>query len=185
MKLKTVKSIFPDATDEQLDSLLTAVQEETGRLTKRVQELENASGKDEWKDRYDALKAEYDKYKNGVETEKTNADKKAALKELLKDDLSEKGLEKALKYADLDSIELTDKGAIVGAAKLLAGMKEEWSDYVTTEDTAGADTSGRDHGTGGAGGNGGGGAKMTVEEIYKITDPIERQAAIAKNLDLF
>ena len=32
---------------------------------------------------------------------------------------------------------------------------------------------------------GGSGKKMTVEDILKIIDPVERQAAIAENIDLF
>ena len=58
---------------------------------------ENAKDSEEYK----ALKADFDKYKAEVTEKETKAAKEAAYRAILKDaNLSEKGIEKAIKYAD-------------------------------------------------------------------------------------
>lgn len=91
--------------------------------------------------------------------------------------LSEKGIAKALKYADWDSIELTDTGKVKDATKHIKALREEWSDYVVTESEEGADTDTPPENKGGA--------KMTREEILAIKDTAERQKAMAENHELF
>lgn len=179
MKFKEVKKIFPDATDDQIQDMLDAVHSETDDLRNKLDKAQKDP--DDWKKKYDDLKAEHDQYKADQEKKQTNDAKRAALKDLIKDSFSEKGLEKVLKYADLDGIELTDKGGIKDAAKTLSGMKEEWSDYVTKVEDHGNETDGKD----GAGGNNGGSSKLSRADIMKISDPSERQAAIMANPDAF
>ena len=54
---------------------------------------------------YKALKADFDKYKAEVTEKETKAAKEAAYRAILKDaNLSEKGVEKAIKYADWEKI---------------------------------------------------------------------------------
>ena len=91
---------------------------------------------------YKALKTEFDNYKADVAAKETKAAKEAAYRAILKDaNLSEKGIEKAIKYAEWDKIELGEDGKLKGANDHIKAVREEWSEYVTTTTTTGAKTS--------------------------------------------
>ena len=91
---------------------------------------------------YKALKDDFDKYKAEVAAKETKAAKEAAYRAILKDaNLSEKGIEKAIKYAEWDKIELGEDGKLKGANDHIKAAREEWSEYVTTNTTIGAKTS--------------------------------------------
>ena len=91
---------------------------------------------------YKALKKSFDDYKADVEAKETKAAKEAAYRAILKDaNLSEKGIEKAIKYAEWDKIELGEDGKLKGANDHIKAVREEWSEYVTTTTTTGAKTS--------------------------------------------
>ena len=110
-------------------------------VQKELDELK-AKGDDGWKEKHDALKAEFDQYKNDVQAKETKAAKEAAYRAILKDaNLSEKGIEKAIKYAEWDKIELDADGKLKGANDHIKAVREEWAEYVTTTTTTGAKTS--------------------------------------------
>ena len=91
---------------------------------------------------YKALKADFDKYKAEVTEKETKAAKEAAYRAVLKDaNLSEKGIEKAIKYAEWDKIELGEDGKLKGATDHIKAVRDEWAEYVTTTTTTGAKTS--------------------------------------------
>ena len=152
--------------------------EKLSDVQKELDELK-AKGDDGWKEKHDKLKEEFDQYKNDVQEKETKAAKEAAYRAILKDAiLSEKGIEKAIKYADWDKIELGEDGKLKGANEHIKAAREEWAEYVTTTTTTGAKTS-----TPPA--NNGGKTGKTKEEIMAIRDPAVRQAEIAKNPEAF
>jgi hypothetical protein len=130
---------------------------------------------------YKSLKKSFDDYKADVEAKETKAKKVAAYRDILKDStLSEKGVEKAIKYADWEKIELDSDGKLKGASDLIKAAKAEWAEYVTTTTTTGAKTSTPPANSGSA--------KLTKEDIYKkddkgryIMSTSERQKALAEN----
>lgn len=130
---------------------------------------------------YKTLKKSFDDYKAEVTAKETKAAKEAAYRAILKDaNLSEKGIEKAVKYAEWDKIELEADGKIKGASDHIKAVKEEWAEYVTTTTTTGAKTSTPPANTGGA--------KLTKADIYKkdergryVLSASERQKALAEN----
>ena len=147
-------------------------------VQKELDELK-AKGDDGWKEKHDRLKEEFDQYKNDVQEKETKAAKEAAYRDILKDaNLSEKGIEKAVKYAEWDKIELDEDGKLKSANDHIKAAREEWAEYVTTTTTTGAKTS-----TPPA--NNGGKTGKTKEEIMAIRDPAVRQAEIAKNPEAF
>ena len=133
---------------------------------------------------YKALKADVDKYKAEVAAKETKAAKESAYRAILKDaNLSEKGIEKAVKYADWDKIELDADGKLKGANDHIKAVREEWAEYVTTTTTTGAKTSTPPANNGGA--------KLTKAEIYAKDEhgkyklsTAERQKALAENPEL-
>ena len=182
-------------TDEQVDTIIEAHTdtvdglkadvskyktdaEKLSEVQKELDELK-AKGDDGWKEKYDNLKGEFDKYKNDVQEKETHNKKVEAYRAILQDaNLSEKGIEKAVKYADWDKIELGADGKLKGANDHIKAVREEWAEYVTTTTTTGARTS-----TPPA--NNGGKTGKTKEEIMAIRDPAVRQAEIAKNPEAF
>ena len=187
-------------TDEQVDTIIEAHTdtvdglkadvskyktdaEKLSDVQKELDELK-AKGDDGWKEKYDNLKGEFDKYKTDVQEKETHNKKVEAYKAILKDaNLSEKGIEKAIKYADWDKIELDEDGKLKGANDHIKAVREEWAEYVTTTTTTGAKTSTPPVNNGGA--------KMTKAEIYAKDEhgryklsTAERQKALAENPEL-
>ena len=144
-----------------------------------VAKAENVKDSEEYK----TLKADFDKYKAEVTEKETKAAKEAAYRAILKDaNLSEKGIEKAVKYADWDKIELGEDGKLNGANDHIKAARDEWAEYVTTTTTTGAKTSTPPANTGGS--------KLTKAEIYAKDEygryklsASERQKAIAETLN--
>ena len=183
---KDVLGQICDLHTSSMDGLPETIKELKGKLKVAEQERDAAKAKvpvdgEETisKAEYDKLKGEFDNYKKDVEAKETKAAKEAAYRAILKDaNLSEKGIEKAVKYAEWDKIELGEDGKLKGANDHIKAVREEWAEYVTTTTTTGAKTS-----TPPA--NNGGKTGKTKEEIMAIRDPAVRQAEIAKNPEAF
>ena len=138
-----------------------------------------ANTNDSWKEKHDKLKGDFENYKKDVEAKETHSKKVEAYRTILKDaGLSEKGIEKAIKYAEWDKIELEADGKLKGASDHIKAVKEEWAEYVTTTTTTGAKTSNPPA-------NNGTGTGKTKEEIMAIKDGAVRRAEMAKNPHLF
>ena len=173
-----------EAHSETVDSLKAdrdSYKEDAEKLKDVQKELDDlkAKGDDGWKEKHDKLKDEFDQYKSDVQAKETKAAKEAAYRAILKDaNLSEKGIEKAIKYAEWDKIELEADGKLKDANDHIKAVRDEWAEYVTTTTTTGAKTS-----TPPA--NNGGKTGKTKEEIMAIRDPAVRQAEIAKNPEAF
>lgn len=171
-----------DALKEQRDGY----KKDAEQLLKVQKELDDlkAKGDDGWKEKHDKLKGEFDTYKKDVEAKETHNKKVEAYKAILKDaNLSEKGIEKAIKYAEWDKIELEADGKVKGASDHIKAVKEEWAEYVTTTTTTGAKTSTPPANNGGT--------KLTKAEIYAKDEhgryklsTAERQKALAENPEL-
>ena len=184
-----------DAVDKIIDGHLTSInalredvakyKSDAEKLPAVQKELDDmkANSNDDWKEKHDRLKDEFDKYKNDVLAKETKAAKEAAYRAILKDaNLSEKGIEKAVKYAEWDKIELGEDGKLKGANDHIKAVRDEWAEYVTTTTTTGAKTSTPPANTGGA--------KLTKAEIYAKDEygryklsASERQKAIAETLN--
>lgn len=169
-------------TIEGLKDELAKVKADAAKLPEVQKELEDLKAKpdDGWKDKYDAARKELAEYKETVAKEKTLAAKKAAYQEICKDaGLSENGIAKAVKYADLDSVELDDAGKIKDGKSLIKSIREEWPEHIVKDSTSGART---------ATPPGGGSAGLkSREEIYKkdehgrfVLDAAQRQQALSE-----
>ena len=183
-------------TEEQVDTIIEAhtdtvdglkeelkkAQVDADKLPGVQKELDDlkAKGDDGWKEKHDKLKGEFDQYKTDVQAKETQTAKEKAYRAILKDaNLSEKGIEKAIKYAEWDKIELEADGKLKGASDHIKAAKEEWAEYVTTTTTTGAKTSNP------PANNGGSGNGKTREEILAIKDGSVRRMEMAKNAHLF
>ena len=185
-----------EAVDKIIDGHLTSVnalredvakyKADAEKLPTVQKELDDmkANTNDSWKEKYDNLKGEFDKYKNDVQEKETHAAKEAAYRAILKDaDFTDGGIEKAIKYADWDNIAIGDDGKLKDASKLIKAAKEEWAAYVNHDTVKGAKTPMPPANNGGA--------KLTKAEIYAKDEhgryklsTAERQKALAENPEL-
>lgn len=130
------------------------------------------------KSKYDELKTEFEQYKTDITSKETLQKKKDAIKSLAKSlNLSDKGVELAVKYAKYDDIELDENGKIKDETSYSDTLKDDFSGYVEKDVVIGANTGNPPSNTGGG--------TMTKQDIMKITDDKERLSAIEKHPELF
>lgn len=149
---------------------LPDVQKQLDKVTK---DLEN-SGKDTYKVKYEALKEEHEKMISDNAEKEARSAKESAYKELLKSvGISEKRIASIVKVSDIDSVELDDKGAIKDVDKLTESIKTEWSDFIPTTTTQGAQTATPPMTTAQKSYTSADIKKMSVEDINKNWDNIK------------
>lgn len=169
-----------DALKEQRDAY-KADAEKLPAVQKELDDLKAAAekgDKDPYKVKYEALKEDFDKFKNDQKEKETHAKKESAYRALLEEaGISEKRIASVLKVSDVDAIEFAEDGKVKDADTLKASIKKEWEDFIVTKDTQGAPTATPPAGSGKT--------YKSKDEIRAIKDAKERQAAIAENHELF
>lgn len=181
-------------TEEQVDSIIDvhlevkngleeqiktykADAEKLPGVQKELDDLKKGDGND-YKAMYDAEKAAHDKTRNDYAAKETAAKVRDAYRELLKEaGVADKYLNTALKATDMTQMKIGEDGKLEGADELTKSAKTEWADFIPTTTTNGANVQNPPTNTGGK--------YSSKEEIMKIKDTSERQAAIASNLELF
>ena len=179
-------------TDEQIDTIIEAHSEtvdalkderdkfkaDAERLADVQKELDKLKGTDGgFEQKYNELKKEYDEYKSEQNAIAEKSAKETAYKEMLKEaGISEKRISSVMRVTNLTDIKIDKDGKLKDYDKLVDDVKKEWSDFIETKSAKGADTKTPPTNNGG---------KMTKDEILKIKDTSERQAAIAENHELF
>ena len=171
----------------EIDKFKTAGEESEKKLAKVQKELDGykeeaqkSESKNPYKVKYDALKEEFETYKADIAAKKTKATKEDAYKSLLKEaGVSEKRINAVLKVSDsaIESIEFDEEGKVKDASALKKSIKEEWSDFISTEGTKGADVDNPPANTGGG--------KMSKDEILAVKDTAQRQQLMLENKDMF
>lgn len=137
-------------------------------LLKAQAKLEDA---DKVSEKLKALQNEFAEYKADVDAKATQATKEKAYKELLKQaGVSEKRIDSIIKISDLSTIEFDKDGKVKDTKAVVDAIKKEWSDFIVTVHEQGAQTPNPPANNGGE--------EMSKEDIMKIKDTTERQAAI-------
>lgn len=146
---------------------LPSVQKELDDLKKATDDGKENS----YKVKYEALKEDFESYKKDISTKEIHSKKEAAYRELLKAaGISEKRIDAVLKVSPIDSLEFDDEGKVKEADSISKTIKEEWSDFISTESTMGAKTANPPTSNGSS-------LIKSKEEIMKIKDTSERQKA--------
>lgn len=177
---KLAKAISTTVGNEFVDkNRYKAKLDEIDELTGKLQTAEDSvTTAEKWKTKYEGVKADFNAFKEEQVKKDTRAAKETAYRALLKEaGISERRIDTVLRVSNVDGVELTDKGTIKGADKLMESIKAEWADFVTTTTVYGAKTP-QPPANNGSG-------TMTRDEIFKIRDSSDRQKAIAENMNLF
>lgn len=153
---------------------LPSVQKELDELKATVEK----NGEDAFKVKYEALKEDFEKYKQDQEEKEIHAQKEVAYRNILQEvGISDKRINAVLKVSDVDKLELDEQGNVKDVDGLKTSIGEEWADFIVTTETVGARTATPPVGNGKV--------YKTKDEIMSIRDTKERQQAIADNHDLF
>ena len=143
------------------------------------EEAAKNSGKNPFEVKYNAIKEEFENYKNEQSAKETKAKKADAYRAMLKEaGVSDKRIDAVLRVSDIDGVKLDKDGNLEDKDALIASVKKEWADFITTQGTQGANTPNPPA-------NGGGKTYKSKDEIYAIKDTAERQKAIYENRELF
>lgn len=170
--LERHSDVVSEIKDER-DTLKAEVEKlpEIQKQLDAYKKAEEQGEKDPYKVKYEALKEEFKDFKDGIKAQEAKAKKADAFKALLKEaGVSEKRIDAVLKVSDVDAIEFDDEGKVKDADKLKESIKKEWSDFITTASSEGANTA-----TPPASNNNKN--VMTRKEIMAIKDTSERQKA--------
>lgn len=160
------------------------IQKKLDAMTKERDKLQiKLDGDESYKAKYESEHQAFEDYKKGVDADKVKTSKVNAYKALLKkagvkDTDNGKRYNDIVRITDFDDIELDDNGNIKDADSVVESIKSEWSGFVATTKTTGADTEtppANNHGD----------KKMTIEEIDAIKDTAARQKAMAENHELY
>jgi len=135
-------------------------------LDEATEKLKSYANKD-----YDALAKEYAGFKADVEKKSARAQKEEAFKGIMKDaGIPERHYAKIMKYSPVDDITFDDKGKVKDSDAIMKTLKEEWGDHIERSSTSGAVSSNPPSAING-------GKVLSKDEIMKIEDTSERQAA--------
>ena len=170
---------------EFIDSIITehttsrdAYSEE--QVKQALEKNKPSSLKVEETEEYKKLKSDFEAFKTETSAKEQRQAKEQAVRDFYKKvGISEKRIEAVLKVTNLDDFELDNDGKLIDADKHEKAVKAEWSDFIETTTTHGAQTANPPA-------NNGGGSVKTKEEIYKmengryVLSASERQAELAK-----
>lgn len=148
-------------------------------LNNKIADLEAAAtNPDSSKAELERVQAEFEAYKQNIETEKTNASKSSTLREQLKaEGFNEKIINLLTKNFDLDKIEI-EEGKIKGWEEMVKPMKEEYGEFISVETQTGNPPANPPSNIGGK--------TFTMDSLRSMTPQQikENYAAIQKDLNL-
>lgn len=137
---------------------ITRYKADADKLESVQKELDGlkSKGDDGYKEKYESEHKAFEEYKSGVATEKATAAKEKALSAaLLKIGIADKRVQSVARLAKgdglLEKLELDDKGDIKDADKLEKTLKEDYSEYISTTSTKGANSATPPANNGGSG----------------------------------
>lgn len=133
-----------DAHTDTVDGLkdsLKAAKADADKLQAVQKELEalKANSGDDWKAKYDTLKKTFDDFKTETASREKTEKVKTAYAQLLREaNVDSKRIDAILRITDLSSMQLDESGALVDAEALTSKIKTEWSAFIQTTGTKGA-----------------------------------------------
>lgn len=162
-------------TEEQVNSIIEAHSEtvdglkaerdkfkaDAEKLASVQKQLEDLQ-KEDWKAKYESERKAFADYKTDVANKETLGKVKTAYRQLLKDNnIGEKHIDSIMKVTDFGSMKLGEDGKLTDADKLNESIKSDWSGFVTSTETKGANVDTPPAGSG---------KMMSREQIYAKDD---------------
>lgn len=154
-------------TDEQVDAIITEHTSVTSALKEQVKEYKEAAEKlpgvqkelddlkkdvetNDWKGKYDKEHEAYETYKADIANKEKSTKLKDAYKKLLAEcKVGDKHVDSILRVTDFKDMKLAEDGTFENADKLKEQITADWSGFISTEGTKGADVQTPPGGNGG------------------------------------
>lgn len=113
--------------------------EKLPEVQKELDKLKNDTSASDWESKYNTEHKAFEKYKSDIADKEKAASLKDAYKKLLAEcKVSEKHINSVMRVTDFSKMKLTDDGKLEGADELKKAVEQEWSDFISTEETKGA-----------------------------------------------
>lgn len=172
MHAETVEALKAQRDENQ------GASDELDEARKRIADIESQLEQSRrYKERYEDAQKELDDLKASIETERDRTTRESLYRGLLRDSgISERRIDQVLRVSDLNALEFGDDGSLSNADDLKASIAEEWSEFIPASEVRGAAV--ETPPTSASGG-------MTKDEIMAIKNPVQRQKAMAENIQLF
>ena len=158
LKRSDIRKIVKDAdmTDEEkltavmdlLHSEVDDLKEEQDDLKEQLKKAQNdlkdaqknGGGDDsEWKKKYESERDAFKDFKDAQAAKESKAAKEKAYRKMLEESkVSAKAIDNVLKVTNFDEIELDDKGQIKDAADVKKKIESDWSGFIESTQTKGA-----------------------------------------------
>lgn len=129
---------------------------------------------------YKNLKRQFEDYRADVDAKAAGAAKEAAYRALLTEaGVDPKRIDTVIRAekSGFGELKIGEDGKFEGADKLTEAIRTNWADFIQTTVTTGVPVAKPPVNNGGS--------TMTKKEIDAIKDPVERQSAIAANIELY
>lgn len=168
-----------EAHAETVDALkekLSGLQDQTSKVEELEKQLEKAGASDDWKERFEKERADFEAYK-AEQAKKAEEEQKAQLYRgiLINAGIDPKRVDSIMRVTDLSGVQMED-GKIVEESKLAEAVKADWADFIQSTTTRGVNVPTPPASSG---------KTMTKADIMAIKDTSERQRAISENIELF
>lgn len=172
-------------TDEQVSAIIEEHTSVTSALKEQVKEYKEAAEKlpgvqkelddlkkdvetNDWKGKYNKEHEAYETYKADIANKEKSTKLKDAYKKLLAEcKVGDKHVDSILRVTDFKDMKLAEDGTFENADKLKEKINADWSGFISTEETKGADVQTP---PGGKGGDGKGSTGRAAELAAKFHD---------------
>lgn len=114
--------------------------ERLAEVQKELDDLKNDTSAGDWEKKYNDEHKAFEDYKNAIATKETQEKLRSAYKALLAEcKVGDKHVDSILRVTDFSEMKLTEDGKLEGADELKQTINSDWSGFIATEDTKGAD----------------------------------------------
>ena len=109
-------------------------------VQQELDDLKKDTSASDWEKKYNEEHTAFEQYKTGVAEKEKTAKIKSAYKKLLTEcKVGEKHLDSILRVTDFSNMKLTEDGSLDGVDALKEKISSDWSGFISTKETKGAD----------------------------------------------
>lgn len=114
--------------------------EKLPEVQKELDTLKKDTSASDWEKKYNDEHTAFESYKRDVVDKENAAKLRSAYKKLLSEcNVGEKHIDSILRVTDFSSMKLGEDGSLDGADKLKETINSDWSGFISTKETKGAD----------------------------------------------
>lgn len=142
--------------------------EKLPEVQKELDDMKKDTSASDWEKKYNDEHSAFEKYKTDISNKERSEKIKSAYRKLLSEcKVGDKHIDSILKVTDFSNMKLGEDGTLDGADKLKETISTDWSGFISTKETKGADV---DNPPGGSGNQDSGKSGRAAELAAKYHD---------------